>query len=139
MPRRPARICSEVGCGKPSVTGSFYCAMHKRAADERRAASARQAHKKYNARRDDSDAFYKTERWRRLSIHYRKLHPLCEECEGRGLIVESRMVDHIKAVKSHPELALSWDNLRALCWTCHNQIGEKVGLVGSGAPEQSND
>ncbi|HGK0852396.1 TPA: hypothetical protein ACJZVL_006638, partial [Pseudomonas aeruginosa] len=113
MPRRPARICSEVGCGKPSVTGSFYCAMHKKAADERRAASARQAHKKYNARRDDSDAFYKTERWRRLSIYYRKLHPLCEECEGRGLIVESRMVDHIKAVKSHPELALSWDNLRA--------------------------
>jgi 5-methylcytosine-specific restriction protein A len=129
MPIRPARLCAEPRCGRPSTKGSHYCAPHKAQAEARRADQVKATHKRYNEKRDEADAFYKTERWRKLSIRYRKLHPLCEECERHGLITPSAMTDHIKARKTHPELSLAWDNLRALCWSCHNRVGERVGLV----------
>lgn len=87
------------------------------------------AHARYNQARDDSDSLYKLERWRRLSVYYRKLHPLCRQCETEGRVTESQLVDHIKPTKTHPELFFEWSNLRALCRLCHNSIGEKVGLV----------
>lgn len=130
MPRRPGRLCPEPGCGKASVPGSHYCARHKADAEARRVERRKVVHQQYNDRRDGSDGFYKTERWRRLSIRYRKVHPLCEECEANDRIQESQLTDHIKPRKTHPELSLDWHNLRALCWTCHNRVGERVGLVG---------
>ncbi|WP_134470464.1 HNH endonuclease, partial [Pseudomonas aeruginosa] len=79
--------------------------------------------------RDESDGFYKTERWKRLSARYRRLHPICEECDE----APSQITDHIKARKTHPELSLVWSNLRALCRACHNRVGERVGRIENGA------
>lgn len=87
----------------------------------------KKAHRDYNDRRDDSDGFYKTERWKKLSAYYRKLHPVCEACDDAA----SQITDHIKARKTHPELSLDWDNLRALCRACHNRVGERVGLTAN--------
>ncbi|WP_445262103.1 HNH endonuclease [Pseudomonas sp. EA_35y_Pfl2_R111] len=129
MPVRPPRMCSEAACGKPSVAGSHRCTKHKALADARREVQQKAAHKDYNSRRDDSDAFYKTERWKKLAAYYRKCHPVCEECDSAA----SDITDHIKARKTHPELSLEWDNLRALCRPCHNRVGEKVGLTSNRA------
>lgn len=127
MPTKPGRLCPEPGCGRKSVPGSHYCATHKAQADARRAERVRDSHKEYNAGRDENDAFYRTERWKRLSAYYRRMHPLCEECEKAGRVEPARLTDHIKARRTHPELSLEWSNLRALCWPCHNRLGEKVG------------
>lgn len=127
MPYRPPRVCIEAGCNLTSVGGSHRCERHRLAAEEKRAEQRKIAHLKYNERRDESDSFYKTERWKKLSAYYRKKHPVCEHCENAA----SDITDHIKPYKSHPDLGLDWDNLRALCRACHNRVGEKVGLVGS--------
>lgn len=125
MALRPLHPCNHPGCSA-LVRGDSYCSRHKAAAEERRAVQLKQAHRQYNARRDDSDCFYRTERWRKLSVYYRKRHPVCEECQAAA----SEITDHIKPRKTHPELSLDWDNLRALCRPCHNRVGAKVGLVG---------
>lgn len=126
MPVRPSRMCSEPGCKKPSAPGSHRCPAHKRAVDLQRVEQRKVVHLKYNERRDDSDRFYKTERWKKLSAYYRKRHPVCEHCDNAA----SDITDHIKPYKAHPDLGLDWDNLRALCRACHNRIGEQVGSVG---------
>jgi 5-methylcytosine-specific restriction protein A len=82
-------------------------------------------HRDYNQRRDASDSFYKTERWKKLSGAFRRAHPVCQECNAAA----SDITDHRRALKTHPELALDWSNLRALCRPCHNRIGERVGLI----------
>ncbi len=125
MPVRPLKPCAWPGCNM-LVRGESYCPRHVLVAAERQQAAKRTVHLRYNERRDESDAFYRTERWKKLSAHYRKKHPVCEHCDNAA----SDITDHIKPVKTHPALALAWDNLRALCRPCHNSIGERVGLLG---------
>lgn len=127
MPVRPLKPCAWPGCAT-LVRGKGYCERHQPLADAKQHARRQQVHQAYNEQRDESDAFYKTERWKRLSIRFRKLHPLCCECEREGRVTPSKMVDHIQPRKAHPELSLEWSNLRALCWPCHNRIGQRVGL-----------
>lgn len=136
MPVRPARPCAWPSC-TVLIRGASYCPKHQPLADEQRAAQVKRTNQQYNARRDESDGFYKTERWKRLSLRYRKLHPLCENCEKHNRVTPSRMVDHKQPVKTHPELALDWENLQALCWPCHNIIGVRVGLLGSSETNES--
>ncbi|GLK88308.1 HNH endonuclease [Pseudomonas turukhanskensis] len=131
MPSRPGRICTELGCGKATAAASHYCPTHKAVVDARRAERMKGVHRQYNQKRDESDAFYKTEKWRKFSLYYRRLHPLCRECEAHGRTTASALVDHIKAYKTNPELAFDWTNVRALCKPCHNQVGERVGLSAS--------
>lgn len=128
MGSRPAKPCAWPGCNA-LVSGVTHCTTHAPAALERRQAQIKRSNKRYNAVRDDSDSRYKAEKWRRLSIYYRRLHPLCVQCELQGRVTASQMVDHIKNTKQHPELFFEWSNLRALCNPCHNRIGEKVGLT----------
>lgn len=131
MPVRPGRLCVEPGCGRRAPAGKTRCADHQAKVDARRAEKRKDVHQRYNEGRDEVDAFYKTERWKKLSAYYRRLHPLCEECARVERVRPSAMTDHIKPVRTHPELALDWDNLRALCWPCHNQVGERVGRSGA--------
>ncbi|WP_376751625.1 HNH endonuclease signature motif containing protein [Stutzerimonas nitrititolerans] len=119
-------MCSEPACKRPSTPGAHRCREHKTQADASRFEQRRATHRDYNQRRDESDSFYKTERWKKLSAYYRKVHPVCEHCDNAA----SDITDHIKPYKTHPDLGLDWDNLRALCRPCHNRIGEQVGLVG---------
>lgn len=132
MPRRPAKPCAFPGCNVLIRDGS-HCATHAPIAAAQRAKHLQSVHARYNQERDESDAFYKTERWKRLSARFRRLHPICQECDEAA----SQITDHIKARKSHPELSLVWSNLRALCRSCHNRVGERVGRVDSPAQGQA--
>ena len=129
MGSRPAKPCAWPGCSA-LVRGVSHCVTHKPLADERRAEQLKRAHKQYNVRRDESDGFYSTERWRKFRAYYLRLHPLCVECDRQGLITVAVILDHIKPYKTHPELGLDWHNVRPLCRRCHNRIGERVGLMG---------
>ena len=65
-------------------------------------------------------------------------------CLGKNKNGHSPVVDHIKSVKAHPELAFELDNLRILCRPCDNKRhsekggGEDVPQVcADGFPENS--
>lgn len=80
MPLRPSSPA-------PGWDSARWCvatttARHAPLAAEKQQAAKRTVHKRYNERRDESDAFYKTERWKKLSAYYRKKHPVCEHCHN---------------------------------------------------------
>jgi len=118
-------VCSYPGCGK--VSQNSRCAKHQvvRKQDQRK------AHQAYNANRPESDKFYGTAKWRKCRDAFIAEHPLCCDCEERGLIVPADLVDHIIPYKERPDLGLDWDNLRSLCTASHNRIGAKVRGGGS--------
>ena len=138
MGSRPAKPCAWPGCSA-LVRGVSHCTLHKPLADARRAEQLKAAHKSYNKRRDESDSFYSTERWRKFRAYYLRLHPLCVECEQAGRTTPALILDHIKALKDRPDLALDWHNVRPLCRPCHNRIGARVGLQGEGGGQKFGD
>ena len=54
-------------------------------------------------------------KWDRLSLHYRKHHPLCEMCLREGKITEAYAVDHITPHRGNPRLLFDVTNLQAIC------------------------
>lgn len=120
MNKKAPRFCKHPGCNALVFTG--YCDQHQ----AKQAQAYKDSQRSYNDRRAETDRLYKTEKWRKLSVRFRKLNPLCVECERKGLVRHADLVDHIKPVKEHPELFHDWRNLRSLCQRCHNEIGAKV-------------
>jgi len=62
---------------------------------------------------------------RRWYQHYQKPylaeHPCCEDCEDRGIVKAAECVDHITPHEGDESLLYCWENLRALCWSCHSR------------------
>jgi len=49
----------------------------------------------------------------------------CVKCGARGRLE----VDHVKPVRTHPELSYALDNLQVLCGSCHSRkTKEEIGL-----------
>jgi len=68
-------------------------------------------------------------RWKKLRIKYLRANPLSEckrcdvfKCQDRGKTIAANTVHHIKPIKTHPELRLSWSNLMAVSRECHERI-----------------
>lgn len=77
--------------------------------------------------RSVSFPFYKTKAWKDCRTAY--LHTvggLCEECMKRGIIRSADIVHHkiqLNDDNAHePEIALSFENLEAVCIECHNAL-----------------
>lgn len=121
MGSKAPKLCKHPRCGALVFDGA-YCSAHK--VDQR--ADRLQGQKEYNARRAETDRLYSSQRWRKLSVVFRKRHPLCCECEAQGLVRVADLVDHIQPAKARPDLFFEWSNLRSLCQRHHNEIGEKV-------------
>lgn len=70
--------------------------------------------------------FYHSVAWKKCREAYmKKVGGLCERCFKKGLIVPAEVVHHkvhlnAKTVKD-PRISLSFDNLEALCWSCHEK------------------
>lgn len=82
----------------------------------------------WRALRDgDSGPFYSSKAWRiaRRKAVIRAGHRCERKHGGCGRPVnvpgEKAMVDHIEALRDHPELALQETNLRVLCSRCHGK------------------
>lgn len=75
--------------------------------------------------RREAKRFYASERWRRLRALFLRENPLCAACERNGRTTAARHVHHKRKRQDHPDLALDWDNLEALCQPCHSiETGE---------------
>ena len=79
--------------------------------------------------------FYDSYSWRKLSAQIKKRDNYeCQECKRQGRVTidtneysESAkrkkiqlIVDHMKELEDHPELAMDEENLETLCVQCHN-------------------
>lgn len=68
--------------------------------------------------------FYSSTAWKRCREGYKKkVGGLCERCLKHGRIEPAEVIHHrihLTPENIHdPRIALSWDNLEALCWSCH--------------------
>ena len=74
--------------------------------------------------REQPGAPYHTWRWTKLSRAIRAEHPLCAECQRRGIIRPATCVDHITPWPICGEQGFfDRSNLQALCDDCNNQKG----------------
>ncbi len=65
-----------------------------------------------------SRAVLKTRRWQALRLKAKRRDGFqCVACGARGRLE----VDHIKSVRTHPELAFDLNNLQTLCSSCHTR------------------
>ena len=76
---------------------------------------------------------YNNIQWRNLRQIYRQSHPLCEDCLEHDIVTPAQDIHHILSpfepniseMESFKRL-LDWDNLRALCKTCHQRRHEEI-------------
>jgi len=115
MPKRLKKPCNYPFCSELVPDGQRFCDKHKTA--------RRVEDRKYKARRTDvaEQAFYKTERWRRLRAWKLQQNPLCEMCKAEGRTTPAVLVHHKLAIKDGGEL-MSVENLMSLCQACHNRL-----------------
>ena len=122
MPLRTLRECKHAGCHKLSRNG--YCPRHQAEQQAKDKIIKAQRGKLYDktCRNKDSTAFYKSDVWRlvREKVLIRD-NFLCQECLKYGINTFSNIVDHIKELTTHPELALDMENLTTKCATCHSR------------------
>jgi len=102
-PRRPCRIRD---CPRLTDDASGLCPEH-----------LREAQRRYDERRGTANARGYNSNWRRARALYLAGHPLCEDCEERGVITIAQMVHH----KDGNAQNLAPENLRALCNQCHSR------------------
>ncbi len=67
------------------------------------------------------DPFYRSTAWRKLRARFIASHPLCAHCEAAGRTTAATHVDHVLERRDRPDLELEWDNLAALCTSCHSR------------------
>ena len=75
---------------------------------------------------EQQKAFYHSSAWLKCRDAYLKsVGGLCERCADQGRTEPARIVHHKEYVSleniTDPEVLLDFDNLEALCQTCHNQ------------------
>jgi len=113
MPTRPKHPCSYPGC--PNLTHERYCEEHKQKANAQ--------YEKYD--RDPAVRRRYGRAWKRIRDKYVLEHPLCEQCQEKGLLVPTEEVHHKVPLSEGGTHARS--NLIALCKSCHSRIHAERG------------
>ena len=110
MPLRAATVCRKPGCpglvrdGKCSSCGPLRTQTDK-THDKRRGTSTQRG---YGGR------------WQRLRLMFLRANPLCVLCESQDFVTAATDVHHITAKRDGG--ADEWDNLEALCHSCHSKL-----------------
>ena len=113
MPRKPKRPCSHPGC--PNLTDGRFCEEHTR--------QHNQDYEKYERNKSNKRRYGRA--WKRIRDKYVSLHPFCEVCYEKGILVETEEVHHKKPLSeggTHER-----DNLIAPCKSCHSRIHAERG------------
>jgi 5-methylcytosine-specific restriction protein A len=113
MPTKPKRPCSHPGC--PKLTAGRFCEEH--AKDEAR------RYERYQ--RDPATRKRYGQTWRKVRDYYRATHPLCEQCLEQGRATPAQEVHHVKPLSQGG--TNDYENLRALCCSCHSSITAHEG------------
>ncbi len=106
MPSKPLRPCPYPLC--PGLVASGYCDAHKGAAST------------FGFRGTANSRGY-TYEWQRFRLAYLRLHPLCVDCEKRGIVTLATDVHHINKLRFAPGLKYDAGNLMALCSDHHDE------------------
>lgn len=112
------KYCSHSGCKRLIDLDKRYCDKHK----------LKNSHTSKTS--DYANKIHASSRWRRTSLLYRQVHPLCEQClkaskegdqsrgkragERAGMINLASSVDHIVPLFAGGD-PYDWDNLQSLC------------------------
>lgn len=120
MSRRSLFPCRARGCSA-LVNSPGYCVKHQPMADAASSRVRRKAHDRYNKRRGETAAWYKTTTWKHLRASVLRERPLCSECEAKGRVTPAKLVDHIVPVVDAPDRMYDATNLQPLCQSCHNR------------------
>ena len=113
MPRKPKRPCSHPGC--PNLTDGRFCEEHAKLHN--------QNYERYERNPQNKRRYGRA--WKRIRDKYVSLHPFCELCYEKGILVETEEVHHKKKLSdggTHDR-----DNLIALCKSCHSKIHAQQG------------
>ena len=75
-------------------------------------------------------AWYSTARWQALRLAQLTRQPLCERCEGKGVVAAATVAHHKQEHKGDP--ALFWDpaNLASSCKRCHDSDEHSAEMRG---------
>ena len=107
MPWKSQHLCAMPGCPNLVDAGVSYCPAHR---------PKRQNRAHYNRE------------WEKISKHFLQKHPLCMECEKNNRLTPATEVHHIIPVADGG--TNSYDNLAALCKSCHSRITFKENRFG---------
>lgn len=74
-------------------------------------------------RQDNLKAFYNSAAWGHLRQEVLDgQHHECQLCKAKGLFASADTVHHKEPVRKRPDLALTKNNLLAVCNQCHYEI-----------------
>jgi 5-methylcytosine-specific restriction protein A len=113
MPFKPRKPCAYHGC--PRLVNARFCPEHAKDEARRynRAGRDRESGKRYGAP------------WKKVRAVFLAAHPLCEVCEAERRLTPATLVHH--RVKLTDGGANDWDNLMALCDSCHSRLHARQG------------
>ena len=107
MPYAASKPCTFAGCGTLTTNGS-RCIKHPYEKTRSKSVSAY----KY---------LYNSKNWKVGRLNYLAKHPLCVECESKGIVEAATVVDHKKAHNGDLKLFYNRQNWWALCKRCHDR------------------
>lgn len=116
--RMRKRFCAHGGCPEV-VQGKAFCDKHDPALN-RDPEKRREAWRKNDLKRGTASDRGYDKAWSRLSKAYLGKHPLCEDCESRGVLTPAVLVHHIIPLREGGA-RLDANNLAALCRKCHEE------------------
>ncbi len=111
MPGLIPTPCRAFGC--PATTTDDYCVRH---AHLKKTTRRRKDKHRPNAHQRGYDRH-----WSKARRLYLMDNPLCVRCAERGLIVEARVVDHIRPHRGDRLVFWNRDNWQSLCKRCHDK------------------
>ncbi|MBG9937441.1 HNH endonuclease [Bacillus tropicus] len=77
-------------------------------------------------------AFYNGASWRKCKNGFmQSKHYLCERCGDIAVICHHKQYITPQNI-NNPNITLNWDNLEALCQTCHNQEHHSGDICANG-------
>ena len=82
--------------------------------------------------KDYAESFYKSAKWQKCRYAFLcSKNWTCERC-GRIATIAHHKQYITPANINNPNITLSWDNLEALCQTCHNEEHTSKGACAKG-------
>ncbi|MEC2868909.1 HNH endonuclease [Bacillus bombysepticus] len=82
--------------------------------------------------KDYAKSFYNSATWRKCKDGFmQSKHYLCERCGDIAVICHHKRYITPQNI-NNPNITLNWDNLEALCQTCHNQEHHSSEICANG-------
>jgi 5-methylcytosine-specific restriction protein A len=108
MPFKPKKPCAYRGC--PRLTHERFCEEH-----------AKQEARRYNRfERDPETVKRYGGAWKKIRAAFLADNPLCELCLACGRLTPATLAHHKRKLTDGG--TNEWDNLQALCASCHSNL-----------------